>query len=373
MNYKLLSIIAVGAMLLTAFAAVDTSAEDAGFDITDGEGRTFHYDAPAEHIVSTGMATTLTIAEAGAIDKIVAVDKYSTYAYTNNELLASLNAVDLESFYGTGNHDNIVATLVDLVEMGKMSVDDTIILTSYPDNRILYEELTTAGFTKVLVWVSTSIESYDDLVQMVTDVSMIATGTVPDSIKQMNQKIQTVTDAVSGIADEDRAKALFVWYSGGEFSIGNTGIMNSMLEVCKADIIGYCSKHDTYYGRVNTIISLLDENPGTVIFVNYSYGTAGKTADDFRNEVLGGDTSYPVVIMESIWNNWCPESADGITAIGQYLYPELLGEPYEGYIDEFADASPADNGSNVAVYIVIAIVIIIVVAAAAFVMVRRKP
>ena len=126
--------------------------------------------------------------------------------------------------------------------------------------------------------------------------------------------------------------------------------MNSMLEVANADNIGYNDSTASHYGDVNMIISLLEQNPGTVIFVNYSYGTAGGTAESFRNEVLGGNTDYPVVIMDSLWNNWCPESADGLMTVGQYLYPELLGEPYDGYMDEYdiwgGSDDPAPGGDD---------------------------
>ena len=95
MNGKILIAGAIVAILCISVIAVPTDAEDTGFDVTDGEGRTIHYDAPAERIVSTGAATTLTIAEAGAVDKIVAVDKYSTYDYTGYEALSTMDAMDL--------------------------------------------------------------------------------------------------------------------------------------------------------------------------------------------------------------------------------------------------------------------------------------
>ena len=315
MNGKILIAGAIVAILCISVIAVPADAEDAGFDVTDGEGRVFHYDAPAERIVSTGAATTLTIAEAGAVDKIVAVDKYSTYDYTGYEALSTMDAMDLGSFYGDTNHDYIVTSLINMVDAGEFSLDDTIILTSYTSNRALYERLTEAGFTKVLVWTTDSVPSFDKVVSA------------------MLEKTETVSGAVTGVGD--RTKALFVWYTGGEFSVGNSSIMNSMLEVANADNIGYNDSTASHYGDVNMIISLLEQNPGTVIFVNYSYGTAGGTAESFRNEVLGGNTDYPVVIMDSLWNNWCPESADGLMTVGQYLYPELLGEPYEGYMDDY--------------------------------------
>lgn len=337
MNNKILIAGIVAVMLCATIVIAPADAEDTGFDVTDGEGRTFHYDAPAERIVSTGAATTLTIAQAGAVSKIVAVDTYSTYDYTRYEELAAMDAVNLGSFYGETNHDYIVTSLINMVDNGEFSLDDTIILTSYSSNRALYDRLTGIGFTKVLVWTTDSVPDYDAIVQMVSDVSMIASGTVPESVSSMLEKTQTVSDAVSGVTE--RTKALFVWYTGGEFSVGNSSIMNSMLEVANAENIGYNGSTASHYGDVNTVISLLEQNPGTVIFVNYSYGNAGGTAESFREDVLGGNTDYPVVIMDGLWNNWCPESADGLMTIGQYLYPTLLGEPYEGYIDEYFSGS----------------------------------
>lgn len=308
------------------------------------------------------------------MNKIVAVDRYSTYDYTGYDELEAMDAVDLGSFYGETNHDYIVTTLINMVDNGELSLDDTIILTSYTSNRALYERLHDTGFTKVLVWTTDSISDYDAIVQMVSDVSMIASGTVPDSVSSMLDKTAQVSDAVSGVTE--RAKALFVWYTGGEFSVGNSSIMNSMLEVANADNIGYSDSTASHYGDVNTVISLLEANPGTVIFVNYSYGTAGGTAESFREDVLGGNTDYPVVIMDSLWNNWCPESADGLMTIGQYLYPDLLGEPYDGYIEDYGPGSgsgASDNGGTGTDGLMIALVVVVIVAivAAGIVIARR--
>lgn len=374
MNSKLIATGILALMLCTVFVAVPADADGTGFDITDGEGRTYHYDSPAERIVSTGAATTLTIAEAGAVNKIVAVDRYSTYDYTGYDELEAMDAVDLGSFYGETNHDYIVTTLINMVDNGELSLDDTIILTSYTSNRALYERLDDTGFTKVLVWTTDSVSDYDAIVQMVSDVSMIASGMVPGSVSSMLDKTAQVSDAVSGVTE--RAKALFVWYTGGEFSVGNSSIMNSMLEVANADNIGYSDSTASHYGDVNTVISLLEANPGTVIFVNYSYGTAGGTAESFREDVLGGNTGYPVVIMDSLWNNWCPESADGLMTIGQYLYPDLLGEPYDGYIEDYGpgSGSGASNGGSAGtdgLMIALVVVVVVAIVAAGIVIARR--
>ena len=344
---------------------------DSGFDITDGEGRTFHYDAPTEHVVSTGYATTLTIAGAGAIDKIVAVDKYSTYSYTKDEKLSGLDAADLGSFYGKTNHSLIKTTLVKMVEDKKMSLDDTIILTSYSDNRALYDDLKSYGFTHVLLWIT--ISNYDEIMNFVESVTKIVTGGSSDSLKDMQSKIDSVKNGLSGVKDGERANALFVWYTSGKLDVGNTSIMNSMLEICKANNLGYSETEKAHYGDTNLIVKLLEKNPNTVIFINNAYKNAGKTVDDFRNDVLGGRTDIPVVIMGLYWNNFCPESADGLVTMAKYLYPGIMGEPYDGYMNEYGIESSDSDKDNNTVIITAIVAALAVIAVVGVVMLRRKP
>ena len=56
MNNKLIATGILALMLCAVFVSVPADADGTGFDITDGEGRTYHYDSPAERIVSTGAA-----------------------------------------------------------------------------------------------------------------------------------------------------------------------------------------------------------------------------------------------------------------------------------------------------------------------------
>ena len=122
------------------------------------------------------------------------------------------------------------------------------------------------------------------------------------------------------------------------------------------------------YGDVATIINLLEENPDAVVFVSSSYFSGGNTVADFRDDVLGGDGSIKVVEMGAQWNNCCPESADGLMAIAQILYPEIFGE-YEG-----VDMGSSGSGDDPPVlYIVVVIVIVVLVLAVAAVFMRRKP
>ncbi len=325
------TLVAIIAICAVPFYAQDS---DASFTITDGTGMSFEYQEAEDRIVLNGSATALTIAEAGAVSKIAAVDKYSTYEYTKFEELKDLRAEDLGSFYGTSNHEFIITALVKMVEKGEFSLDDTIILTSYTSNLDLREKLSKEGFTRILVW--NSIENYSDVVRMVEDVSLIASGSIPDSINSMKNKIKAVEDKAASYDGKDRPKALYVWYYSKSLQIGNTGIMKSMLDVCKANNIGYDPDNSSArYGDINAITKLLENNKDAVVFVSNSYFSDGKTVDDFYKEAFAGDRTVKVVPMGLQWNNWCPDSADGLTEIANALYasapePEPAPEPSKG-------------------------------------------
>ncbi len=319
MNCRTLLAVAILVASACVIALPATEAEG-GFEVTDGTGKTFSYNGAAERFVISGAAATLTVAQAGAVGKIVAVDKYSTYSYTGYDDLKNLHAEDLGSFYGTTNHDYIVATLVKMAEDGRFSKDDTVILTSYTSNLELREKLETNGFSKVLVW--NTIDEYGELVKMVEDVSRMACGGVPASVEKMKTKIADVEQKVKEKGGSEKPKALYVWYYNKEFQVGNNGIMKSMLDVCGADNIGYDPSNPAYrYGDAATIVKLLENAKDAVVFVSNSYFSNGKSLDSFYDEVFNGDKSVKAVAMGLQWNNWCPESADGLMAIADALYP----------------------------------------------------
>ena len=362
MKSGIILVATVALLMAGCIPLIGAEAADAGFDITDGNGQTFHFDAPAERVVTSGYAVTLTIAQAGEIDKIVAADKYSMYDYYKDEDLKDLNAKNLGSFYGTSNDDSILIELVNMVEAGELYLDDPILLTNYDDNESLRKLLVNAGFTKVLMWGET--HDYSEVMDIVVSASKIVTGTEPESVIAMQNKVDAIREGVSGISDEDKAKALYVWYYNGQFQIGSEGIMGSMLEICGANNIGFVEGKDRY-GDAATIITLLEQNPGTTVFVSSSYFN-GKTVDDFYKELFGGDRTFRVIEMDSQWNNICPESADGLVAISQCLYPDIFGEYDDGYTGGSDDGVPV-------YYLAIAGAVIVVAIALIAVVMRRKP
>ena len=361
MNSKLL-LATIVMMVVAICVPLSESDADSGFTITDGTGQTFEYTGAAERIAVNGSAVTLTIADAGAVSKIVAVDKYSTCEYTKYDALKDLKAVDLGSFYGTTNHDYIVTSLVKMVDEGKLSLDDSIILSSYTSNLDLREKLNDSGFTKVLVW--NTINEYGDVVKMVEDVSRIASGSVPQSVADMKSNIALVEKTAADYSGSERPKALYVWYYNKELQIGNTGIMKSMLDVCQANNIGYdAGNSSARYGDVSTITTLIGENKDAVIFVSDSYFSAGNTLENFYEDVLGGDKSIKVVQMGLHWNNWCPESSDGLVQISNELYAS------EG---DDTQPSPKDVDDNILLYAAIIAAAIVAIAVIARLVYSKK-
>lgn len=365
MDAKLLTLVVVGVFLCTPMAFVDTDAADPGFNITDDDGDIFHFEGAANKIVACGLGTVLTIADAGEISKIVGVDKYSTYEYTKNEKLKDLDAIDLKSFYGETNHSGIKTELINMVDSGKLSLDDPIILTTYEANKILKEDLLDLGFTHVLRWATTSLGSYDDLMSFVKNVTMIATGEEGTTIRDMESKVDQVTSVVSNIPEDKMSKALTVWCSAsGDVKVTNKGIAHSMIGVCNATHVGYDDSKGSYYGDVNTVISLLEENPGTVIFLSDKWASSGKTIEDFRNEILAGNTDFKIIQMGPQWNNYCPESADGLLEMAKALYPEEFGVTPED------DPTNSNGNGNMTMW-VIALIAAIIIGAAAYVAFKR--
>ena len=348
--------LAVLSVLLIAGIMVPACTVDAdsGFTVTDGTGRDFHYTLAAERVVVQGTGAALTVADAGAVGKIVAVDRYSTYDYTGFEQLEGMGDVTvLDSFYGESNHQSITTELINMVDNGKLGKDDTIILTSYPSNEVLRDKLEEHGFTKVLLWMSKDVSEYSQVVGFVETVSKIVTGTEPSSVTEMKSRISDVELGVDSYESQGvTAKALYVWYYSNELQVGNRGIMGSMLDICGAGNIGYNADNPSErYGDVQTIVELVDEHRDAVVFVSDSYFTAGKTVEDFRNEVFHGDASVKIVRVGLNWNNWCPESADGLTEMVSALY-----DP--GYWGDTEESGTTDNTLLVCLIIVTSVLVV---------------
>ncbi|MDR2846595.1 MAG: hypothetical protein LBV63_04865 [Candidatus Methanoplasma sp.] len=373
MTSKIFTIIAIAALLSGLAVAIVGDGSDASgsFTIEDGTTdstgaltpRTFEYAGPSEHVVTTGYASTLTVVELGYADKIVATDTYGAYSYNKDERLKDLDVPSLGSIGSASNNDYIVATLVQWVEEGKISLDDTIIFTTYSNGKVIRTALEEKGFTHVLVYLS--ITDYDQIVKFVDTLSFALSGGSSKVVDDMKLVRSSISDSVSSV--DKKSKAVFVWWSAtGGFKVGNTGSLAvSLINAAGGDNIAYDkSVSAATYGDTSTIIQLVEKNQDVTLLLSDSYLNAGHTVSDFRSEVFGGK-SVKIVPLEPTWNNYCPDASDGLWAVASALYPDL----FEGDAPVTEETS---DQSNVLLYVAAGLLIVIVVAAIAY-FVLRKP
>ena len=197
-----------------------------------------------------------------------------------------------------------------------------------------------AGFTHVLFY--GTMPKYDDLIQCVTDIANVV-GDGYDCVKQMKY----VEDAVSStVVDNvtEKQDAIFIWYSKvNGWGAGNTGSLAvSLMTISGANNIGYDSTSDSsiIYDKAR-IQQLLGDHTDAVIFLDDAYiRTYGGSLQGFIDDVLGGDSGdFQIVIMDRTWNNYDPESADGVWEMAAALYPDL----FTGSTPVYSGESDNDN------------------------------
>ncbi len=360
MKIGIISLISVLILFAGVSASILGDAADGAepTTITDGTGVPFTYAGPTEHIVTTGYGSTLTVAMLGEIEKIIAVDTYSTYEYTKDERLKDLNATSVGSLYSSSNNDYIVSLFVQWVDEGKMNLDDTIILTTYNNSLVLRDLLNSIGFSKVLVYLE--ITSYDQVVDFVRSMSVIVTGKVSGIVNDMELVKATIDDGLMGIGE--KAKGLSTWYiSSSGFTVNNKGsIATSLIETAGGINVAYDPSISTVrYGDASTIVQMVEAHPGLVIFMSNFSGSIS----DFRNTVLGGRADVPVIPMEANWNNYCPDAAEGLWAVACALYPNLFEGP-----------APHDDGPsdpNTLLWAFVGIVSVIIIFGIAYFFLRK--
>ncbi len=372
-NWKAVAVLITAIMVIPVCFVDSSDAADAAdtnvssFTITDGTGRTFSFDGASERLVTPGKGTTLTVAELGCLNKVVAVDNWSMPENANDERLTvpEYNPVSIGSLFYSDNNGYAAGVLSQLVDQGRLSCDDAIILTAYTNTLVLRDLLEKTGFTKVLVW--TTIEDYDSIVDFVRAVSLIATGTLnTDLVNEMNSIKATIDNGVSGITT--KAEGVYVRYttSDAEFTIGNTGsIAVSLIEAAGGVNVGKTDTTDQRrYGDNSMMLQLLADHPNAVVFLDVTWKDAGYTVADYREKFLGGDTTRTVVQLESEWNNYGPDAKEGLKVVAQSLYPSVFGE------NSFDEGEPTGD-NNLVLYVGAACVGIIVLAGVYFVLMRR--
>ncbi|MCL2032912.1 MAG: hypothetical protein FWG96_06585 [Methanomassiliicoccaceae archaeon] len=318
MNVKIILLVSVlitfSGMSVIAFDDVSDGADPADA-ITDGTG-----DAePVKYIAALGYAPALTVAMVGEIDKIIAVTTYSTYEYTKDERLKDLHAKDVGSIYSAINNDYVLTWLLQWAEANNVDKNDIgIILTGYPNAIVLGNVLSSFGFNNVLAY--NNITEWDDIIDCVKKISIMATGEISSVVEDMELVKATIDKGLEGITE--KRKGLAVWYStaNGEYQVNNTGSISvSLIEAAGGINIAYNpSISGQRYGDVTTVIQMAEANPDMVIFI------ANQSVSNFRSAALPQNSDVTVIAVNPNWNNYAPDAAEGLWAFASALYPDLF-------------------------------------------------
>lgn len=378
MPCRYLKHITIAIVATMAFASVsvmlaEESEADAWIALTDGRGMTFELSEPAKHIATLGKGLTLTAIDLGFVDSIVVCDKYSVDR-SNEKFSHLVSNVDNKkttadgSIYSSG-YEQFCVELFDAADKDKRNVfdrdKDVVMLTvgakdssaSGKNALAIEDKLKANGFKNVLIWFE--ITEYSEVVKLVEQVSLALTGSSGELSKQMAHTSSYITDK---LGERERAKAFYVTYSSSQIMVGNHGsLATSMLLAAGAEVVtlNESKPGTTYYTDIATLVE--DHGFNLTVFAD---NTLVKNTDQLNILQTQVGDKVRIVPLDPLWNNFDPESQEGLWAMACALYPDL----FDGSVPEL----PKDKGDNTLLYVSAAIATMAIIGVVAFVFMKGK-
>ena len=314
--------------------------------VTDGVGREHTFDHIPDRIVTIGTGLTATAIELDLLDRMIVCDRYA--ALDNHSLFNGLRSkigndqiMANGSGYSTGlgSVKNDIWTMtekiyrekgIDLEGVDHLDVKDiAIFMTGVPSSiNELYDDLSDArlSYKHILCW--DTIDSYDDLIDMVRTMSLVMKGVVDPHVDEMESIVDYIETILSGNPGMKRREAFYVTYSGGELKVGNMGsLANSMIEAAGGiSITNDASMSKTYAANIPRLI----EGHGTdmVIFVDDVLASNESNMDALKKALGGQDIK--LVRLDPLWNNYCIESMNGVWAMACAMYSDVYPDVFVG-------------------------------------------
>ena len=358
------ALVAMLVLSVIPMSADSADAADEAFDVTytlKNQTHTVHFDGPVNKMIVFGYAAALTVMDTDKLDKLYACDKYADDAYAEKGLTRQAKTV---ANLSSSNVDLIKSFIVQAVDDGEFSKDDAIVLTtmSTPAETIR-SYLEGLGFTHIVFY--GSMEEYKDIIQCVKEIEMML-GSTSHLYKNMQYILDQLTEKLTDVPKKD---ALFVWYSPSSgWGYGNKGSLSvSMINAAGGNNLGYTpdSSESIIYNK-SGVVQKLEASPDAVIFLDSGYiRSYGGSVKAFVDDVLGGDQGNHIIcVSEHAWNNYCPESADGVWAMAHVMHPDVISGDVPVYTEGGSD-------DNTALYIGIGVAVA-VVAVGALLVLRMK-
>jgi ABC-type Fe3+-hydroxamate transport system substrate-binding protein len=366
MNSKIIVIIAALALVVPLSFAVIGDGSDAADNITvtDGTGTTVTISEPADKVVTIGKGVTSIAINLGCLDKIVVCDKYS-YSATE-EIFSDLKTYVDDgkitaggSTYSSGL-EQLETEVVDAADPETGSFDketDALILTGTESAiTTLKEYFSGLGFKVILCWYNAT--DYDDVLACAEAISKVLTGSVADSVEQMNKVVDYIADKIESSGTEV-ADAFYITWSSSNWKVGNTGSLgSSLITIAGGKSVTVDSSIDTttYNANPTEVIDVFGTD--TIIFADNSIAGNAERLAQLQAAVPG----VTIVALESLWNNYSIESIEGVWTMACAMYPDL----FEGDVPVIGS-----NSDNTMIYVVAGIVVVIAVVGIAVFMMRK--
>ena len=353
-------------MMTSVFVIIpmtDSYSADSGFTVEDGQGTEFAYDAPSGKVMTIGKGLTATVIEMGYLNKILVCDSYSNTATEDifsdlKPLVADSTILAGGNIYSSGKAQLINDIVYATENNGFDKEKDTIFITGGPSYiDAIVDELRddSKGFKKVLAW--ESIETYDEMVDYVNVVSMAVSGSTEGKAEQMSYVAEHIKDT---LGDRTKAKAFYVNYSSSAFRVGNTGSLASSMIIAAGGIsvtIDSTKAVPTYEANITNLVDT--HGTDTIIFVD-----AGVNETNLNTLKSLVPDSVKIVPMSSLWNNFAPDSMDGIWVMASAMYPDL----FNGDVPTVPD----NDDPDIWLYVGVAIAAVAIIGLVAFVLMRRS-
>ena len=335
---------------------------DSEFKVKDGKGTEFTYNAPSEKVISVGKGLSATIIEIGYLNKMVVCDSYS-YSATEDVFKDLKTLVDSGDILADGNiyssgRTNLINNIVYVTDNDNFNKEkDTMFITggdSYVTS--IVSDLRAEGFMKVLVW--NDITTYEDLVDYVEVVSMVVSGSTTGKAEQMSYVEKYISDT---LGSREKADAFYVTFGSGAFRVGNTGsLATSMILAAGGNAVTIKSDKPTPTYEENLTALIEQYGTDTCVFIDNTIASNPTYLENLR-QMVPGVTLTP---LESLWNNYDPDSMDGVWVMACAMYPDT----FHGDVPTIPD----DNNSDIWLYAGIAAVIIAIICVVGFIFIRRS-
>lgn len=369
---KVLTITVIAMFALTAIVSIPGGDSDADtvISVKDGDGHTITLTEPAVHVAAIGKGASATVTELGKVQKIVVTDTYSKNATESiysqlKQLIEEGKCIANGNMYTSGIAA-LKVDLIDSVEKGMLDKEKDVIILSGGSKKVTdetYTYLTSAdiGFKNVLTW--SSITSYDQIIEFVESISKVVTGGESDEVKKMKYVRDYIKDTLkaNGVTEDTKHKCFYVTWSSKVFKVGNTGSLGtSLLQAAGGNAVTIDpSISSTTYET--SLPGIIDEHGSSVVVAADSSIIANEKVNDLKANV--GDVK--IVPMESLWNNYCIESMNGVWTMASAMYPDY----FNGDVPSLPDQG---NNDSFVYYIVGGVVGCLIVIAAVVLIMRHR-